>query len=381
MAVVESMVVEDQPPTQTKDFSASFADSMTAQSAVIEERDSIVSETPAKRSKQQESDDDEILLRATKRAKKSRGSQKIIETDTPFSQVNSSFDVENIGLSGQKNIKQEQRKDEVMEESITGKTVGKGRGPRGKKIEEEQDNDEEILERGKRNTKPRTTKSATKTLVTNENVNQVFDFFEEEEEEEEKLNTMPALGKRKRVGEEPQQNADVSATKETKNLPAPASSTQSLITEEKAEDSEPVRRFILADDWVDVNRGMNGLKILEGDDQALEEERNLIMPASAQQQHGFGERDGYSRKRGEIDGPCKDVRKFVKNFVRTVHPANLIKSKQMEKVLPKESEREVQVSFSLCCFRLLLPLCFQLRLEYEAELARQKIADSLLNDK
>lgn len=380
MAVVESMVVEDQPPTQTKDFSVSFADSMTAQSAVIEERDSIVSETPAKRSKQQESDDDEILLRATKRAKKNIGSQKIIETDTPFSQVNSSFDVDNIGLSGQKNIKQEQRKDEVMEESITGKTVGKGRGPRGKKIEEEQDNDEEILERGKRNTKPRTTKSATKTFVTNENVNQVFDFFEEEEEEE-KLNTMPALGKRKRVGEEPQQNADVSATKETKNLPAPASSTQTLITKEKAEDSEPVRRFILADDWVDVNRGMNGLKILEGDDQALEEERNLIMPASVQQQHGFGERDGYSRKRGEIDGPCKDVRKFVKNFVRTVHPANLIKSKQMEKVLPKESEREVQVSFSLCCFRLLLPLCFQLRLEYEAELARQKIADSLLNDK
>ena len=124
------------------------------------------------------------------------------------------------------------------------------------------------------------------------------------------------------------------------------------------DDDAPVpRKLIDASDWVSaVNHELTKLAIHTNQEEYVVEERNLI-PAKNLEFAQATTSSGKVTKRAKLtssssaantgDSSVKNVKKFVKNVVRSVDPQRTLSTRQMDKVLPKETEREVQVSSSL----------------------------------
>jgi hypothetical protein len=140
------------------------------------------------------------------------------------------------------------------------------------------------------------------------------------------------------------------------------------------EDYVPPRKFINANDWVDVNRSLGNIKLKdekekkkgsiaaateEEQGEIVIEERDLISPevlSSLSSGSSNGVVNGKGKKTvkssflpssNSSSNGIKNVKKFIKNEIRKANPFTKIKNNEMEKVLPKESEREIQVFYCL----------------------------------
>jgi hypothetical protein len=145
------------------------------------------------------------------------------------------------------------------------------------------------------------------------------------------------------------------------------SMTSAVIPEE-----EIPRKFIDATDWTEVTHGLKNIllekKLLHDDnlfEEPVVEERNLLRndlppPPSVSsstttttaatttktaksKKSKVAAEEVVSSNNQNTDGVIRNVKKFVKNFIIVASPSETISYRKMDKVLPKESEREIQV--------------------------------------
>jgi hypothetical protein len=213
---------------------------------------------------------------------------------------------------------------------------------------------------------------------------ELFDDFNENDDDNDRMMDEDDQQAKKKARIDGEEGALIKGKQVENDENKVANKQQQNQRQDEGEEYIPPLKLINADDWVDVNRSLGKIHLkdekekkngtaattttaADEEGEIIVEERNLISPevlsslnncsGSNGDVNGKGKKgmkssflpsSSSSSSNNSING-IKNVKKFIKNEIRKVNPFTKIKNNEMEKVLPKESEREIQVVCYLFC--------------------------------
>jgi hypothetical protein len=343
---------------------------------------------PVKRPLENE-DEDEIFMKAAKKAKRNIPSTIVSQVPTskvppvPLFREEETPNAETQETASKKVAGRRTKKSDLLEESEGEegpKEDIKTKQEVVKDDEEDEDYEDKVPVKGKgkgKGSKPATAKSAAASAAATKRSSQKTgaeriedDFFAVSrgtKRNRDKLDfddedQQPSAARQKI-------NSDSSKENNGNNLVS-GPGTSAVFPEE-----EIPRKFIDATDWTEVTHGLKNIllekKLLHEDnlfEEPVVEERNLLrndLPpppstssstatsattttkTSKSKKSKYAAEEVVSSNNQNPEGAIRNVKKFVKNFIIIASPSETISYRKMDKVLPKESEREIQVRKSL----------------------------------